>query len=54
MGALFLAPEAILEPLKSGNSGIFIHFCESFKRAEMKQILPVHFEKLTPAVVLHT
>lgn len=54
MGALFLAPEAILKPLKSENSGIFIHLCESFKGAEMKQILLVHFEKLTPAVVLYT
>ena len=53
--ALFLAPEAILEPQKPENSGIFIHLCESFKRAKMKQILQVHSEdKLTPAVVLNT
>lgn len=54
MEDLSLAPGAILEPQKHENSGIFIHLCESFKRARMKPILKVHLEeKLTPVVVLN-
>lgn len=45
MVALFLAPEAILEPQKQENSEISIHLSESFIRAKMKQILKAHLEE---------